>query len=337
MTEEAGKLAEELKPCPFCGHGQSMVDPWFDDVSKRWAIGCGRCGASSGRSVHAKGSKEAAIRSWNTRPSHEAETQDERQRVVVEWGERAFGVDHMQDKIVRAARFFEEAAEMVQAVGLPRDHAQRAFDHVYSRAPGDPAQEAGGAANTLMALCGAIGLSLDECQRAEIERCLAKDPAHFAARNEAKLREVDATPEAGTQEPVAWQYQFLSASTRWTEWTTMLGSLKDFKQTNAKCDADGKLKYRPLYAAPASQDATREATDEQIIAALEWSLEWMRRHNVDGLSPFKDYPPVKETIKGMYSAMIAASPARADRAVTADDGAKAAFPNKSCQSNGEGA
>jgi hypothetical protein len=47
-----------------------MVDPWFDDVSKRWAIGCGRCGASSGRSIHAEGSKEAAIKSWNTRAPH---------------------------------------------------------------------------------------------------------------------------------------------------------------------------------------------------------------------------------------------------------------------------
>lgn len=56
-----------LLACPFCGPGQSMVDPWFDDVSKRWAIGCGRCGASSGRSIHAEGSKEAAIKSWNTR------------------------------------------------------------------------------------------------------------------------------------------------------------------------------------------------------------------------------------------------------------------------------
>lgn len=57
----------ELLPCPFCGPGQSMVDPWFDDVGKRWAVGCGRCGSSSGRSVHAEGSKEAAIASWNRR------------------------------------------------------------------------------------------------------------------------------------------------------------------------------------------------------------------------------------------------------------------------------
>lgn len=61
------KKADPLLPCPFCGPGQSMVDPWFDDVSKRWAIGCGRCGSSSGRSVHAEGSKDAAIKLWNTR------------------------------------------------------------------------------------------------------------------------------------------------------------------------------------------------------------------------------------------------------------------------------
>lgn len=52
----------------------------------------------------------------------------------------------------------------------------------------------------------------------------------------------------------------------------------------------------------------KEPTDAQIISALEWSLEWMRAHKVDGLSPFKDYPPVKDTIKGMYAAMIAVAP-----------------------------
>lgn len=83
MTENFGKPANDrphpigealmtvsetkLLPCPFCGLGNSMVAPWFDDVSKRWAVGCGRCGSSSGRSVHADGSKEAAIKSWNTR------------------------------------------------------------------------------------------------------------------------------------------------------------------------------------------------------------------------------------------------------------------------------
>lgn len=69
------KTAAELLPCPFCGPGQSMVDPWYDDVSKRWAVGCGRCGSSSGRSIHAEGSKEAAIKSWNTRAPAQCDVQ----------------------------------------------------------------------------------------------------------------------------------------------------------------------------------------------------------------------------------------------------------------------
>jgi hypothetical protein len=51
----------------------------------------------------------------------------------------------------------------------------------------------------------------------------------------------------------------------------------------------------------------KEPTDAQVINALDWALEWMRQHKVDGLSPFKDYPPVRETTKGMYRAMILAA------------------------------
>jgi Lar family restriction alleviation protein len=67
QSRSSAATTDALLPCPFCGPGQSMVDPWYDDVAKRWSIGCGRCGASSGRSVHAEGSKEAAIKAWNTR------------------------------------------------------------------------------------------------------------------------------------------------------------------------------------------------------------------------------------------------------------------------------
>jgi hypothetical protein len=51
----------------------------------------------------------------------------------------------------------------------------------------------------------------------------------------------------------------------------------------------------------------KEPTDAQVINALDWALEWMRQHKVDGLSPFKDYPPVGETTRGMYRAMIVAA------------------------------
>lgn len=48
----------------------------------------------------------------------------------------------------------------------------------------------------------------------------------------------------------------------------------------------------------------KEPTNAQIIAALEFALAWMSQNGVDGLSPFKDYPPPGETAKGMYRAML---------------------------------
>lgn len=116
---------------------------------------------------------------------------DERQRIVFEWGQRAFGEGHMSDKVVRAARMIEEAAELAQACDLPKDHSQRVLDHVYSRPAGDPKQEAGGVGVTLMALCQTLGLSADECERVEVERCLSKPVEHFAVRNQVKVSAVD--------------------------------------------------------------------------------------------------------------------------------------------------
>ncbi len=117
----------------------------------------------------------------------ERENRDKTQTIVVEWGTRCFGAAQMSDKIVRAARFLEEAVELVQAVGLPKDHAQRALDYVYSRPPGDPAQELGGVSNTQYALAGALGLSVARCEANEIARCLSKSPEHFAQRNRDKI------------------------------------------------------------------------------------------------------------------------------------------------------
>jgi hypothetical protein len=62
MTER-----EALLPCPFCGEGQSVVEPWFDDVAHRWRVGCGRCGCSTGTHPTDK-TPDPAIAAWNRRP-----------------------------------------------------------------------------------------------------------------------------------------------------------------------------------------------------------------------------------------------------------------------------
>jgi Lar family restriction alleviation protein len=56
----------KLLHCPFCGVGQSQVDLWFDDVARRYRVGCGRCGASTGTHPRDKG-EAPAIAAWNTR------------------------------------------------------------------------------------------------------------------------------------------------------------------------------------------------------------------------------------------------------------------------------
>ena len=58
--------SDELRPCPFCGPGESHVDLWHDDVSHRWRVGCGRCGCSTGISPRDK-TQAPAIAAWNRR------------------------------------------------------------------------------------------------------------------------------------------------------------------------------------------------------------------------------------------------------------------------------
>ena len=57
-----------LKPCPWCGPGQSQIDPW-EDHAGNWQVGCGRCGAHSGSYDKRRfpDPRAAAIAAWNQR------------------------------------------------------------------------------------------------------------------------------------------------------------------------------------------------------------------------------------------------------------------------------
>jgi hypothetical protein len=48
-------------------------------------------------------------------------------------------------------------------------------------------------------------------------------------------------------------------------------------------------------------------TPIQLIAGLERTLEWMREHNIDHLSPFEDYQRPIDTLRVVYKAMIEAA------------------------------
>lgn len=108
---------------------------------------------------------------------------------LFEWGVRAFGFRHMQDEKVRALRFAEEAIELVQVVGLEKDHLHKLIDVVYSRPHGDIPQEMGGVMVTLAVLGRALGgIEIDAAMEREMLRVLGKPPEHFAERNKEKMR-----------------------------------------------------------------------------------------------------------------------------------------------------
>ena len=110
---------------------------------------------------------------------------DERQAAVLDWVRTTFGPATLTGS-ERAMRVLEEALELFQAEGLDLDKALAIARHVYGRPLGDPAQEVGGLGVTLLAYCGAKGISADGEEARELERVLAKDPEHFRARHNLK-------------------------------------------------------------------------------------------------------------------------------------------------------
>lgn len=117
-------------------------------------------------------------------------------RIAREWAERCFGTEHVNNFPIRALRTLEEAAELAQALGVPKETAALCIDTVYSRSVGDPEQEIGGVLHTMNILCDAMKLEPDELAERELRRCLKKSPEHFAKRNQDKL---DLGLDAGAQ------------------------------------------------------------------------------------------------------------------------------------------
>lgn len=108
-------------------------------------------------------------------------------QIALEWAVRSFGREHVYNLSIRALRLIEEAMELAQAHGVPKDMLIDLIGIVYSRPPGEPDQELGGVAMTATVLAAAHGHDLDAFFEIELRRVLAKPPEHFAKRNQEKL------------------------------------------------------------------------------------------------------------------------------------------------------
>lgn len=109
---------------------------------------------------------------------------------MLEWAIRVFGEDDdtpdTASPLERALRFIEEAAELVQAIGLTEEQAMHVIRHVYSKPVGERFQEFGGVMVTALALAESVETSLYDAEVAEVSRILAKSPEHFRRRQKEK-------------------------------------------------------------------------------------------------------------------------------------------------------
>jgi NTP pyrophosphatase (non-canonical NTP hydrolase) len=111
---------------------------------------------------------------------------DQRQDMIANWAELAFGREEATGLPQRGLRLLEEAIEAFQATGGDEAIAHKLVAYVFARPPGTIGQELGGVAVTVLALAAAAGLSADEEECREIHRVLSKPLREFAERNANK-------------------------------------------------------------------------------------------------------------------------------------------------------
>jgi len=86
------------------------------------------------------------------------------------WLTHCFGFRIATDKRERSWRFFEEAIELAQAVGMTESECRELITYVYGRDRGEIKQEVGGVMLTLSALCSAHLINMDTAADDELKR-----------------------------------------------------------------------------------------------------------------------------------------------------------------------
>lgn len=117
------------------------------------------------------------------KPAHESY-----QEAVREWVVACFGEEVADDVATRCWRFFEEAGELCQSLGMRKEDALKLVEYTWARPPGEPHQEMGGVMVTLAAMATPARLDMKLCGEVELARCwLNIEKIRDKQRSKAKL------------------------------------------------------------------------------------------------------------------------------------------------------
>ena len=90
------------------------------------------------------------------------------------WMLECFGPTIPYDKLERGDRFLEEALELLQSGGFPKERITALVNYVYDRDVGEPRQEVGGVMVTLAAYCIAHEINMHDAAETELARIWTK-------------------------------------------------------------------------------------------------------------------------------------------------------------------
>ncbi len=116
------------------------------------------------------------------------------------WMLACFGAAIAADAVERNHRFFEEAAELVQACGMTASEAHQLVDYTWSRPIGEKQQEVGGVMVTLAALCLASELDMHAAGETELARISAPETMTKIRAKQAAKPKHSPLPEASAQD-----------------------------------------------------------------------------------------------------------------------------------------
>jgi hypothetical protein len=107
---------------------------------------------------------------------------------VYSWIRNTFGKpeDVDSDRSIRSRRFIEEAIELVQACGTPKEEVATILEYVYSRPKGEIQQEVGGVMVTLAGHASIFGYDPETCGNTELNRIRKIDPNKILLKDLAK-------------------------------------------------------------------------------------------------------------------------------------------------------
>lgn len=136
-------------------------------------------------------------------------------RIALDWATRCFGPEHVTNWGIRALRLVEEAIELCQALGVPKEKVLQCTETVYARPVGDAQQELGGVLLTTHILCESMALDADDIFERELRRVLKKPVREMTKRNEDKLTlGLDVKPDPDWDHRTAGRAAFFPECTR---------------------------------------------------------------------------------------------------------------------------